>query len=699
MGNNGGASGDEHEAASNSRDKGKKAYHRHSNQNIQQLERFFKECPHPDENQRRQLSRELGLEAKQIKFWFQNKRTQKKAQSERADNSVLRLENERIQCENLAIIEALKNVICPACGGPPFGEEERQRSLQKLKQENARLKEEHEKVSTLLTKYIGKSISQNDSLTPGAGSSHGVSTTNPGIDLERNPGLDNSQLVYKRRGILDMEKALMAETAVSAADELVRLLRVNEPLWIKSPSDGRYILDRFSYEKLYPRDSHFKSSNARVESSKDSAMVIMPGMDLVDMFLDPNKWMDFFPTIVTKARTILVLEAGTEGNRNGSLQMMYEQMHILSPLVPPREFYFLRLCQQLEPGEWVIADISYDFMRDGSPSRAWRLPSGCMIQDKSNGCSKVTWVEHVEVDDRTQTHRLYRDLICGRSAYGAERWIASLRRICERLAFYREETATAREFGGVITSPEGRKSMVNLAHRMVKIFFASLGMSGKLDFPLLSEVHNSGVRVAIRKNTEQGQPIGMVVSAATSLWLPLSPQNVFNFFKDEKSRIQWDILSNSNPVHVISHISNGTNPGNCISITRPFIPTENNMLILQESCTDSSGSMVVYAPLDIPAMNMVIGGADSSIIPILPSGFVISGDGRPDTGGDSSTSTGSTGADSGGSLLTVAFQILVAGPNATSSTELNMDSVATVNTLISTTVLKIKAALNCSNLG
>ncbi|KAI5591210.1 hypothetical protein BDE02_04G063800 [Populus trichocarpa] len=700
MGNNGGASGDEHEAASNSRNQGNKAYHRHSNQQIHQLEKFFKECPHPDENQRRQLSRELGLEAKQIKFWFQNKRTQKKAQSERADNSVLRLENERIQCENLAIIEALKNVICPACGGPPFGEEERQRSLQKLKQENARLKEEHEKVSTLLTKYIGKSISQIDSLTPGAGSSHGVLTTNPGIDLERNPGLDNSQLVYKRRGILDMEKALMAETAASAADELVRLLRVNEPLWIKSPSDGRYILDRVGYEKLYPRDSHFKSSNARVESSKDSAMVIMPGMDLVDMFLDPNKWMDLFPTIVTKARTIILLEAGTVGNRNGSLQMMYEQMHILSPLVPPREFYFLRLCQQLEPGEWVIADISYDFMRDGSPSRAWRLPSGCMIQDKSNGCSKVTWVEHVEVDDRTQTHRLYRDLICGRSAYGAERWIASLRRICERLAFYKEETAAAREFGGVITSPEGRKSIVNLAHRMVKIFFASLGMSGKLDFPQLSEVHNSGVRVAIRKNTEQGQPIGMVVSAATSLWLPLSPQNVFNFFKDEKSRIQWDILSNSNPVHVISHISNGTNPGNCISIThQPFIPTENNMLILQESCTDSSGSMVVYAPLDIPAMNMVIGGADSSIIPILPSGFVISGDGRPDTGGDSSTSTSSTGADSGGSLLTVAFQILVAGPNVTSSTELNMESVATVNTLISTTVLKIKAALNCSNLG
>jgi len=40
MGNNGGASGDEHEAASNSRNKGKNAYHRHSNQQIQQLEKY-----------------------------------------------------------------------------------------------------------------------------------------------------------------------------------------------------------------------------------------------------------------------------------------------------------------------------------------------------------------------------------------------------------------------------------------------------------------------------------------------------------------------------------------------------------------------------------------------------------------------------------------------------------------------------------
>lgn len=130
---------------------------------------------------------------------------------------------------------------------------------------------------------------------------------------------------------------------------------------------------------------------------------------------------------------------------------------------------------------------------------------------------------------------------------------------------------------------------------------------------------------------------------------------------------------------------------------QPLNPTENNMVILQESHLDLLGSMVVYAPIDISSMNLAISGDDSSNIPILPSGFVISGDGRQREhhGASTSTATGS-GTGTGGSLLTVAFQILVSSPS--SSKELNMESVATVNTLISSTVQRIKATLNCSNL-
>ncbi|WCJ25143.1 Homeobox-leucine zipper protein ROC8 [Euphorbia peplus] len=703
MGNNGGGSGsgDDQEVSNSS--KGKKSYHRHTNRQIQQLEAFFKDCPHPDENQRSQLSKDLNLEPKQIKFWFQNKRTQAKAQTERADNSVLRSENERIQCENIAIREALKNVICPACGGPPFGEEERQRSLQKLQLENAKLKEEHDKVSALLAKYIGKPISLVDQLIPPVHDASmdfmGVRNQrigSPALDLELNAGMsDRVTLPFELKAIPEMEKALMSQTATAAFDELLRLLRINEPLWTTASPDGRLIIHRDSYDKIFPRPNHFKTSNARMESSKSSATVPINAMNLIEMFLDPSKWVDLFPTIVTKACIIQVLETGTLGNKHGALQLMYEQLHILSPLVPTRDFYFLRLCQQAEPGTWVVTDISYDCMKEtNSPSRGWKLPSGCMIQEMPNGCSKVTWVEHVEVDDKTQTHRLYRDLICGNTAYGAERWTVTLERMSERLAYSFAEASPSREIG-VISSAQGKRSLMKLSQRMVRNFCATLSMSGKLDFPQLSEANNSGVRVSVRKSCESGQPGGMVVSAATSLWLPLPPPSVFSFFKDESTRVQWDILSNGNPVHQLANIPIGAHPGNCISIIRPFVPAENNMLMLQESCTDLLGSLVVYAPVDMRTMQTALTGDDPSIVPILPSGFVISGDGRPQENGASSS--GNPGR-AGGSLLTVAFQILVSTPTCSSSKELNMESIATVNTLISSTVQKIKVALNCSNL-
>jgi homeobox-leucine zipper protein len=105
------------------------------------LDRSFKECPHPDEKQRNQLSRELGLAPRQIKFWFQNRRTQLKAQHERADNSALKAENDKIRCENIAIREALKHAICPNCGGPPVSEDP-YFDEQKLRIENAHLREE-----------------------------------------------------------------------------------------------------------------------------------------------------------------------------------------------------------------------------------------------------------------------------------------------------------------------------------------------------------------------------------------------------------------------------------------------------------------------------------------------------------------------------------------------------------------------------
>lgn len=107
---------------------------------------------------------------------------------------------------------------------------------------------------------------------------------------------------------------------------------------------------------------------------------------------------------------------------------------------------------------------------------------------------------------------------------------------------------------------------------------------------------------------------------------------------------------------------------------------QNTRLILQETQTDASGSLIVYAAVDIPAMQVVMSGGDSATAVFLPSGFAI----VPDS------AIGSSGSD--GSLLTVGFQILV---DNSPTAKLTMESVDTVNNLIGRTIQRIKAALNC----
>ncbi|KAL8502252.1 hypothetical protein ACS0TY_021392 [Phlomoides rotata] len=120
----------------------RKKYHRHTQQQIEAMEAYFKECPHPNTMQRNELGQRLGMDPLQIKFWFQNKRTQMKSKHERRENKQLRDENKKLREENMRFREALSNAYCPNCGRMAAITDNLTPDERQLRMENARLREE-----------------------------------------------------------------------------------------------------------------------------------------------------------------------------------------------------------------------------------------------------------------------------------------------------------------------------------------------------------------------------------------------------------------------------------------------------------------------------------------------------------------------------------------------------------------------------
>ncbi|XP_073056016.1 homeobox-leucine zipper protein MERISTEM L1-like [Primulina eburnea] len=665
----------------------KKRYHRHTQHQIQEMELYFKESPHPDDKQRKELGRRLTLEPLQVKFWFQNKRTQMKAQHERHENTSLKTENDKLRAENLQYKEALSNATCPKCGGSSaIGE--MSFDEQQLRIENSRLREEIDRIFGIAAKYVGKPVLSSPHLPEGVARSLDLGAGNfvpqAGIAGEVYGAPD---LLRSLSGPTEADKPMIIELAVAAMEELIRMAQTGEPLWIRSAETNPVqILSEDEYIRTFPRGIGTKPLGMKSEASRESSVVIMNHVNLVEILMDVNQWSNVFSSIVSRATTMEVLSTGVAGNYNGALQVMTAEFQVPSPLVPTREIYFVRYCKQHTEGIWAVVDVSLDNLRPTSISRCRRRPSGCFIQELPNGYSKVTWVEHVEVDDRS-VHSIYKPLVESGMAFGARRWVATLDRQCERLASSMANNIAAGDIG-VISSPGGRKSMLKLAERMVMSFCTGVGASTAHTWTTLSGSGADDVRVMTRKSTDEpGRPPGIVLSAATSFWLPVPPKRVFDFLRDENSRSEWDILSNGGLVQEMAHIANGRDPGNSVSLLRvnSANSSQSNMLILQESCTDSTGSYVIYAPVDIMAMNVVLSGGDPDYVALLPSGFAILPDGPNKHQAGRGLEIGS-----GGSLLTVAFQILV---DSVPTAKLSLGSVATVNSLIKCTIERIKDAV------
>lgn len=671
--------GDEDGDGDNNKKKKRKKYHRHTAEQIREMEALFKDSPHPDEKQRQQLSKQLGLAPRQIKFWFQNRRTQIKAIQERHENSLLKNEIEKLREESKNLRETIKKGACPNCG---FANSARDSSVpteeQQLKIENARLKAEIEKLRAAVGKYP-------------RGASPSNPSGSPGKDQETRSSLD----FYT--GLFGLDKTRIMEIVNPAMEELRKMATAGEPLWIRSVETGREILNYDEYMKEFSVDNSSLSGRAKrsIEASRETGLVFVGLPKLVQSFLDVNQWKEMFPCIISKAATVDVISHGEGPSQNGVVQLMFAELQMMTPMVQTREVYFVRFCKQLSADQWAIVDVSVDKVEDNidaSLVKCRKRPSGCIIEDKSNGHCKVTWIEHLECQ-KSIVPTMYRSIVNSGIAFGARHWIATLQQQCERLVFFMATNVPTKDSSGVATLA-GRKSILKLAQRMNRSFCRALGASSYHTWTKVASKTGEDIRVASRKNlNDPGEPLGVILCAVSSVWLPVSHHTLFDFLRDESKRHEWDIMANGGSVNSIVNLAKGQDRGNAVTV-QTIKANESTMWILQDGCINTYESLVIFAPIEISNMQSVMTGCDSSNVAILPSGFSILPDGIESRPFVITSRPEEKSTEEGGSLLTIAFQVLT---NSSPTAKLSVENVESVSSLISCTLKNIKTSLECED--
>ncbi|CAN1743751.1 Homeobox-leucine zipper protein ROC5 [Linum perenne] len=336
---------------------------------------------------------------------------------------------------------------------------------------------------------------------------------------------------------------------------------------------------------------------------------------------------------------------------------------------------------------WSVIDICVD-ANEGSSSNSdptsLRLPSGCIIYDLNNGYSKVTWVEHVQYDE-SLVHPMMRPMVRSGKGFGARRWIATLQRYCECVALLLASSSMPQD---PVLSMDGKNSLMKLSQKMVNSFYRgiSIGLSNSIWEKLSPMSVGEDVTIMSRKNsTDPEEAMGIVLSASTSLWLPVSRRRVFEFLTREDTRKDWDFLINGGSLEEVVRIPKAQNLGNSVSILRQNCYSDYNgtSFILQETWNDATTSLLVYAAVDAPILDLAMSGGDNSFVALMPSGFTIFPDGKGGGG------RGDGGGGEEGCITTAEFQILA---STDPDSMVTIDLVSTLTILLSCTIQRIKDA-------
>lgn len=170
--------------------------------------------------------------------------------------------------------------------------------------------------------------------------------------------------------------------------------------------------------------------------------------------------------------------------------------------------------------------------------------------------------------------------------FGARKWLVDLQRQCELFALIVSSMPSNTDHSGQIylrfTSsyiyvlyiylcyifpalpPSGKKSIVKLAQRMTRSFCTGV-CSTVHKWEVVQNSENT--KVMMRKSVgNSGEPPGVILSATTTIWLPVSPHDLLEFLQNAKTRAHWDVLSQDGPMQQMLRIPKGQDLGNSICL-------------------------------------------------------------------------------------------------------------------------------------
>lgn len=145
-----------------------------------------------------------------------------------------------------------------------------------------------DRISAIAAKYVGKPVVNYPLLSPpvpprplelGVGNFGGQ----PGMGGEMYGAAD---LLRSINTPTEADKPMIIELAVAAMEELFRMAQMGEPLWMTSLDGTTSVLNEEEYVRTFPRGIGPKPTGFKCEASRESAVVIMNHISLVEILMD-----------------------------------------------------------------------------------------------------------------------------------------------------------------------------------------------------------------------------------------------------------------------------------------------------------------------------------------------------------------------------------------------------------------------------